>query len=120
MTEQEAHQQPQPPGEWMILELLGHRKLAGFVTEVQRYGTALIQVEVYRGDEEAPTLVQRYSPSALFGETPCAEAVARRFAAGSSYRPVTAWELERALPSYDGPDDEEIEEAEFSEEDCPW
>lgn len=34
-----------PPGHYAIVEVLGHRRYAGRVSEVQRFGTAFLQIE---------------------------------------------------------------------------
>jgi hypothetical protein len=34
-----------PPGEYAIVEILGHRALVGRVSEIERFGTKMLQVE---------------------------------------------------------------------------
>lgn len=34
-----------PPGDYAIVEALGHRTLIGRVTEIERFGTKMLQVE---------------------------------------------------------------------------
>jgi hypothetical protein len=83
----EAQEQPAttpPPGFWAICEFMGHRKLAGYVTETAFAGKQMLKVE-------APQ--QHYSPAALFGITEVSEQIARAFAANMGYRPFSAWEV---------------------------
>jgi hypothetical protein len=39
-----------PEGEFAIVEVLGHRTLVGRVTEIQRFGSSLLQVEPFFTD----------------------------------------------------------------------
>ena len=100
---------------WCILELMGHRKLAGFVTEETVAGAAFIRLDVYGmapepggmvagGIEEPPgpetaAITQFYSPSAVYCMTPTTEAVARRLAQRTTPAPVSRYELAPPVPS---------------------
>lgn len=39
-----------PEGEYAIVEALGHRTLVGRISEIERFGTKLLQVEPFFGD----------------------------------------------------------------------
>lgn len=94
-------------GMWAVLELMGHRKLAGFVREVSVAGAGLLRIDVPNpragariagADGKVPeephwTASQFYSPSAVYCITPCTEELARQFAATCQPRPVTRYEL---------------------------
>lgn len=88
---------------WAILELMGHRRLAGFLSEAQIGGASFVRIDVPSADptgEAAPNVAtQFYSPSAVYCITPTTEALARKVAATSAPAPVTEWELrtDRAL-----------------------
>lgn len=80
--------------EWCVLDLMGHRRLAGHVTEQQVGGTNLLRIDVYRGDSPTPVATQLYSAAAVFCITPTTEAIARRLARSQYPVPVARWELE--------------------------
>lgn len=82
-----------PFEEWCILELFGHRRLAGLVREVQVAGAGFLRLDVYEFGLEQPTATQFYSPSSVYAITPTSEELARRFAAQHLPRPVERWEL---------------------------
>lgn len=86
-----------------IVELMGHRRLAGHVTEAQMYGTTLLRVDVPQGD--GSTATQFYGGSSIYALTPTTEAMVERIAATNSVRPVERWELPSA--DADDPDDRE-------------
>jgi hypothetical protein len=79
--------------EWAVVEVMGHVKLAGKVSEASLFGTALCRVDVYPGDVEQPVMTRMFGGSAIYCITPCAEATARAFALGHQPEPVARWEL---------------------------
>ena len=82
---------------WSILELMGHRRLGGYVREVELAGAPMLRLDVPVGEatlEEADIgATQFYSPSALYCLTPTTEEMARAVAASSQPEPVKRWEL---------------------------
>lgn len=78
-----------------LLELMGHRKLAGFVREATIGGGSFVRIDVYPGQAALPTLTQFYAPGAIYAITPIAEDLARRLAEGQKPAPVTEWDLPR-------------------------
>ena len=82
---------------WCILELLGHRRLGGYVTEATIAGAAFLRIDV-PGD---PPATQFYSASAVYAITPTTEEMARKVAGLARPSPVQRWELAapEALPA---------------------
>lgn len=76
---------------WAVLELMGHRKMAGRVSEAVVGGASLLRIDV--PGPEGAVATQFYSPSALYCLTPTTEEVARAFAARNQPAPVSRWEL---------------------------
>jgi hypothetical protein len=90
---------------WAIVELMGHRRLAGMVTEAQIAGHAFIRLDV-----PAPTIgigddpedgvrtdaTQFYSPAAVYCITPTSLETALKVAAMARPAPATRWELDPA------------------------
>jgi hypothetical protein len=90
--------------EWVILELMGHRRLAGYLTEQEIAGEGFLRLDVPKDDG---TLLERvatqfYRPAAVYCITPCSEATARLVAKGAHIGPVQRWEL----PARDEPGEE--------------
>ena len=83
---------------WAILELMGHRKMAGLVQQEEVCGVAMLRIDVPGTDPTTPDLVatQYYSASALYCLTPTTESIARAFAVGVQPAPVQRWELPAA------------------------
>lgn len=80
---------------WALLELMGHRRLAGYLTEVTIAGGAFVRIDVPAaegGDQAKAT--QFYAPGAVYCITPTTEEIALAFARRNQPTPVTRWELE--------------------------
>lgn len=110
--------------QWAVLELMGHRKLAGRVRDVQHFGVRMCRIDI----PSEPPVTQYYGGSAIFGVHPTTEEVCTAFARRSAPTdPVHAWELrpESRLPQEgwrgatadELEDDQEPEDAEFEEAD---
>ena len=80
---------------WCILELMGHRKLAGYVGEQEIAGAAFLRLDVFDGEQShEPVVTQFYSASSVYCVTPTTEEIARKLGARSTPRPVARYELE--------------------------
>jgi hypothetical protein len=97
---------------WAILELMGHRKLGGYVREQNVAGAGFIRIDV--PGKEGNVATQFYAPGALYCLTPVSEEIARRFAQGVQPEPVTRWELPAARPraAIEDDDPDEVDELE--------
>lgn len=90
--------------QWAILELMGHRRLAGLVTEQVIAGKGFIRIDIPNTEK---SVTQFYSPESVYGITPVNEEVARSVAASIDTAPVNAWEfptrkqLAQGAPEYD-------------------
>lgn len=87
--------------QWSILELLGHRRLAGYVTEHEIAGKGFLRIDIPRPD--GTKVSQLYNPDSVYGLTPTTEEIARKVALSSTHEPVSRWELaDKAGPSSSG------------------
>lgn len=108
---------------WCILELMGHVRLAGFVTEAEMFGGVLGRIDVPK-TETCPlccgtplipiiegacpckeckdgkvekTYTQFFGNSSVYRLTPVSEEVARHVANTVQAAPVSAWDFPKAL-----------------------
>jgi hypothetical protein len=78
-----------PDGDYAIVEMLGHRTLVGRVTEVERFGSKLLQIEViFNNTLLIPTL---HNGSAVYAFTPCSREVA------AARQATKTWQLPPSL-----------------------
>lgn len=82
----------QPQGQWMIVEQLGHRKLAGLVQEVVYAGAGMLRLDIPAAGVD-PGRTQYLSPASVYALHPVTEATARAAAASWRPEPVSPWEL---------------------------
>lgn len=94
--------------QWAILELLGHVKVAGLVTEEEHFGVKLGRIDIPRENGEFTT--QLFSGSSIYRLTPTTEAIARSVAARNQPTPAHRWELP-ALPAPERQEDPHEREA---------
>lgn len=83
---------------WAVLELMGHRKLAGFVRETQLAGAGMLRLDVPAEEPGKFKATQFYSPSSVYALTPTTEEICRAFSKRAEPSPVTRWELPADLP----------------------
>ncbi len=71
------------------MELMGHRKLAGMVSDQTFAGVPFIRIDI------PDSATQFYSPAAVYCITPTTEAIAKAFAKGNTPEPVHPWEIKQ-------------------------
>jgi len=75
------------PPEYAVIEIFGHRRLAGRVTEVEQYGTKLLRIDIpNQGKFENGFKSQLYGGASLFSVTPCDLATVERI--NTPYEPM--------------------------------
>ena len=94
-----THEQPKPTtlDMWAIIELMGHQRMAGKVTEVTIAGAGFLRVDVPE-TSRAAAFTRMVSPASVYAINPTTEEIARRAAEGLQPQPVREWELPKALP----------------------
>lgn len=78
---------------WAIVELMGHVRLAGYVTEEEHFGAKLGRIDI---PFEGGPATQYFAGSAVYRVTPCTEIVARTQVSRVS-KPVSEWDLQHIL-----------------------
>jgi hypothetical protein len=77
---------------WVILELMGHRRLTGFLAEQEIAGRAFLRIDV----PTEPPATQFYGAEAVYCITPTTEELARSAAKLGRVAPIQRWELPAA------------------------
>lgn len=78
---------------WAILELMGHRRLGGYVRQVEMFGAAMCRIDVPGPDGDQIAATQFYSGSSIYCLTPATEPMARAAALRNQPEPIQRWEL---------------------------
>jgi hypothetical protein len=85
-----------------ILELMGHRRLAGRLVEATIAGASFVRIDIPGPDGEI-VATQFHAPHAIYAITPTTDAIARSVAARNQPTPAHRWELP-ALPAQQSED----------------
>lgn len=99
---------------WALVELFGHQRIAGKVTEAEIGGGKFIRVDVPAIGTQQP-ITKYYGPAAIYGITPVTEETAIALAGRIDAMPVPAWDARQLLGDkkpqrmLDDPDDSDYE-----------
>lgn len=103
-------------GTWAIVELMGHRRLAGYLTEQQIAGAGFLRLDIPESDATEETRLasqaatQFYAPSSVYAITPVTEEVARAVARRARPEPVHYYELQLPAAKAANREDEDEDE----------
>lgn len=107
--------------QWCVLDLFGHQRTAGHVTEASIGGCAFIRIDVPEGDEFR---TEYYGNGAIYSMRPVSEEIAREVVKTHSTPPVTAYEvsslLKRLAPATIPASEDRDYGQTNEEEDEPW
>lgn len=84
-AQDENHHIPDPEYFYAVVEIMGHRRHAGRVSEIHFAGTKLVRIEIPGPVQGSFCKTYQYSGSAIFGMHPCTEADARNEASSEWY-----------------------------------
>jgi hypothetical protein len=88
-----ASSQRAPFADWVILELRGRRRLAGYLSEQHIAGASFLRLDIPGSEgETVPLATQYYSPSSIAVITPTTEETARTVADGIRHVSVPQWD----------------------------
>ena len=78
---------------WAVLELMGHRRLGGYLREVTVAGAPFLRIDIPGAKPGEVYATQFYSAGAVYAFTPTTEETARALARVARPEPVHRWEL---------------------------
>ncbi len=106
---------------WAVIELFGHTRLAGKVTEATLGGCAFLRVDIPEANGK-PGFTKYLGNGAIYSMTPVSEEIARAVSANCRPAPVQPYELPQRPMLSDGLTDEAVEAvmSRLSEGDQEW
>jgi len=87
---------------WCVIEIMGHQRLAGFVTEQALGGANMLRVDVPENNGIA-AFTTFLGASSIYRMTVVTEEIARGVAASIQVRPVSAYEMPKTQPALPRP-----------------
>lgn len=106
---------------WAIVELFGHQKMAGHVSEQTIGGQTMVRIET-PDTGEIPAFTRLLNVSAIYAINPVTEEVARGYAKRIQAQPINVWDAREVLKRIDAAkqiasaDDSQEEEKEEEKE----
>lgn len=102
-----------------VVELFGHNKMAGRVTE-QTIGVAsFIRVDVPETDTQ-PAYSRLLNPSAIYAINPVTEEVAKHMACQIQSRPIETWDARQMLEKLEKLSAKQLTDAPEYDDDLPY
>lgn len=98
--------------QWCILEIFGHVRLAGLVSEQTVAGQGFVRVDVPETIRQ-PAFSKLYGAGAIYSLSPVTEEVARSFAERTSSPPLDTWDARQMVARLAKPENSSID-------DCPY
>lgn len=106
--------------QWCIVELMGHVRMAGLLTEAEHFGAKLGRLDIPQPDGTLATTF--FGGASVYRISPTTEAIARAVALLDRPAPVHHWELPApqsvgqpaSMADQDDDDDDEIERDELT------
>ena len=91
--------------EWAVIDLFGHRRLAGRVSEAAILGGQLLRLDIPL--EDGKFLTQFLGPGSIYSMTVVSETVARQVASCNKPEPIHQWEFPQLAEAHspDGMDE---------------
>ena len=85
---------------WAIVELFGHQKMAGKVTEQTIAGSSMVRIDVPDTDA-IPSFTRFLNVSAIYAINPVTEELARSYANRIQSQPITSYDAREVLRRID-------------------
>ncbi len=111
MSEKPGEQAMVPAPTWAVVELMGHVKHAGRLSEEERFGCKLGRLDSPNDDGTETTIY--FGGASVFRITVVTETVARHVARTAPARPVSPWDFPKQLPAPEAADPTERSYAEI-------
>lgn len=77
-----------------FVELFGHNKIAGTVTEQSIGGASFVRIDVPE-TESQPSFTKMYHPNAIYAINPVTEDVMKYMAENFSVKPIDSWDIKK-------------------------
>jgi hypothetical protein len=109
---------------WGIVELFGHSKIAGLLTEQNIAGANMLRVDVPE-TESSPKFTRFFNHGAIYAINPTTEEVARAMADKLAVKPIDSWDIrqfnEKLLQLQAGKQQQtqELDADDDFDDDCP-
>lgn len=98
---------------WAIVELMGHVRLAGRLSEEEKFGAKMGRLDIPTNDGQFVS--QFFGGGSVYRITFVTEEVARHVAKTTQSTPVSPWDFPKQLPTAMTVDDNEIDDSDSTD-----
>ncbi len=103
--------------QWCVVEIMGHKKFAGFVTEQSLGGSSFVRIDVpeitLANGTKLPSFTKLFGAGSIYCLSPCTEETAKAFAAKLRSEAFALYEAPRLTARQaEEPDEDALEECE--------
>lgn len=81
---------------WAVLEIMGHQRFAGYVSEVAIGGSSMLRIDV-PAVGALPAFTRYFGAASVYSISPVTEELARNIAQQLEQQPVTVYDLPESL-----------------------
>ena len=114
--------------QWCVVEIMGHKRFAGFVTEQAVGGASFVRIDVPAvtmpdGRPLLPAFTKLFGAASIYCLSPCTEETARAFAQKMRVEAFNQYEAPRLSSSVgtdEAPDDDDVEIDDEEDDGGPW
>ena len=99
-----------PSDVWAIVELMGHVRLAGKLSEEEKFGSKIGRLDI---PQEEGFITQYFGGGSVYRITIVTEAVARHECRKTTYAPVSAWDFPKMIAAPKPVDDGDCDDDGF-------
>lgn len=78
--------------QWCIVDIMGHQRFAGLVTEQTIGGASFVRIDI-PGTDKQPAFTKCFGASSIYCITPVTEEVAKAMAASLKQAPLNVWDF---------------------------
>jgi hypothetical protein len=82
--------------EWAVVELFGHQRLIGMVSEQTVAGQGFLRVDVPETKSQ-PAFTRLFGPGAIYAINPVSEAIAKLYIERMNQAPIQAYEIRQLM-----------------------
>lgn len=112
---------------WAIVDLFGHKRLAGHVQEFEIGGHGFLRIDIpplldEKGEYKRKGFSRFINPKAVYEIQPVDQGTAHRVAASLSVEPFTPWEMPEHVPALTGgfEDEDDADDGLYEDESAPY
>jgi hypothetical protein len=109
---------PEPESLWAIVQLMGHVRIAGRISEEEKFGAKIGRLDIPRGDK-GEFSTEYFGASSVYRIQIVSEEIARQVASSNDSRPIHSYEMPK-VPQIAGEAGDYFDQRPDEDDEVPW